>query len=111
MRGESRVSDTHCKLLIELVGEEGVGELPEVQLAQGPHAVDVLHVRVLGQVRNILAVKLVPVGRGRELRVRDRVLLNKTLLLTSQICTSEKAQKAKISEERTDFALLASRTH
>lgn len=47
------------ELLIELVGEEGVGQLSEVQLAQRAHTVDVLDVNIFGQVGDLLRVKLV----------------------------------------------------
>lgn len=33
---------THTELPIELVGEQGVGQFPEVELAEGGHTVDVL---------------------------------------------------------------------
>lgn len=58
---------THRELLVELVGEQGVGELSEVQLAQGAHTVDVLDVNVLGQVRNLLGVKLVAGNENGEM--------------------------------------------
>ena len=54
--------DTHSELFVELVGEQRVGQLTEVQLTQRAHAVDVLHVQLFRQVRNVLAVKLVPEG-------------------------------------------------
>lgn len=33
---------THAELPIELVGEQRVGQFPEVELAEGGHTVDVL---------------------------------------------------------------------
>lgn len=33
---------THTELPIELIGEQGVGQFPEVELAEGGHTVDVL---------------------------------------------------------------------
>lgn len=33
---------THTELPIELVGEQGVGQFPEVELAEGGHTVDIL---------------------------------------------------------------------
>lgn len=35
-------SFTHTELPIELVGEQGVGQFPEVELAEGGHTVDIL---------------------------------------------------------------------
>lgn len=55
-------SFTYREFLIQLVGEEGVGQLSEVQLTQGAHTVDVLDVHVFGQVRDLLRVELVPDG-------------------------------------------------
>lgn len=35
-------SFTHTELPIELVGEQGVGQFPEVELAEGGHTVNIL---------------------------------------------------------------------
>lgn len=51
----------YSELVVELVGEEWVWQLPEVELAERAHTVDILHVQVLGQVWHILTVKLMPV--------------------------------------------------
>lgn len=48
------------EFLIELVGEEGVGQLSEVELTQRTNAVDVLDVNIFGQVGDLLRVKLMP---------------------------------------------------
>ena len=61
-----RPGDTHGKLVVELVGEERVGELAEVRLAERADAVDVLQVDVLLQVGAALAVELLPAS-GRRL--------------------------------------------
>lgn len=67
----SCVFTKHCtraygEFLVELVGEQRVGQLSEVQLAQGAHRVDVLPEDVPRQVRDLLRVKLVPgQQRGR----------------------------------------------
>lgn len=51
--------------VVELIGEQRVGQLSEVQLAEGAHRVDVLSKDVSGQVWDLLGVKLVP-GRVEE---------------------------------------------
>ena len=48
---------THCKLVVQLVGEQGVGQLSEVQFTQGGDTVDVLHVDSLSEVWNYLTVE------------------------------------------------------
>lgn len=53
------------EFLIELVGQQGVGQLPEVELTQWAHTVDVLDVDIFGQVRDLFRVKLVPDETGR----------------------------------------------
>ena len=53
---------THGKLVIEVVGEQWVGQLPEVGLAEGADAVDVLQVQILVEVRTGFIVKLTPGG-------------------------------------------------
>lgn len=53
------------EFLVELVGEQGVGQLSEVELTQRANTVDVLDVNIFGQVRDLLRVKLVPDERGR----------------------------------------------
>ena len=90
-------SDTHRKLLIQLVGEEGVGQLAEVQFAQGAHAVDVLHVHVPGQVRNILTVELVPVGGGGA-RVRQDSSASDEQISAADFLNLDFKIKAKISK-------------
>lgn len=60
------------EFLVELVGEQGVGQLPEVELAQRADAVDVLDVNIFGQVGDLLRVKLVPDEREGD-RERERV--------------------------------------
>lgn len=46
------------EFLIELVGEQGVGQFSEVELTQWTNAVDVLDVNIFGQVGDLLRVKL-----------------------------------------------------
>lgn len=53
------------ELLIELVGEQGVGQLSEVELTQRANTVDVLDVNIFGQVGDLLRVKLVPDEREK----------------------------------------------
>lgn len=50
---------THSKLVVQLVCEERIGQLSEVELAEGAYTVYVLHVHVFRQVWNILAVEFV----------------------------------------------------
>lgn len=47
-------ANTHREFLIELVGQEGVGQLPEVELAQGAHTVDVLEVHFPCQIWTLI---------------------------------------------------------
>lgn len=58
-------SSSYRESVVELVGEQRVGQLSEVQLAEGAHGVDVLPEDVSGQVWDLLRVKLVP-GRMEE---------------------------------------------
>lgn len=58
---------TYWELLIELVGQQRVRELTEVQFAEGAHAVDVLDVNILCQVRDLLGVKLVAGNENRKM--------------------------------------------
>jgi hypothetical protein len=51
---------THTELPIELVGKQGVGQLPEVELAEGGYTVDVLQEGWAGQFWDPLTVKLMP---------------------------------------------------
>ena len=44
------------ELVVQLVGEQRVRELPEVHLAEGAHAVNVTD----GQLRNLLSLKFTP---------------------------------------------------
>lgn len=60
-----RSSGSYRESVVELVGEQRVGQLPEVELAEGAHRVDVLPEDVSGQVWDLLRVKLVP-GRTEE---------------------------------------------
>lgn len=53
------------EFLIELVGQQGVWQLPEIELTQWAHTVDVLDVNVFGQVRDLFRVELVPDETGR----------------------------------------------
>lgn len=48
------------EFLVELVGEQGVGQLSEVELTQRANTVDVLDVNIFGQVGDLLRVKLMP---------------------------------------------------
>lgn len=59
---------THSKLVIEPVGEQGVGQFSEVGLAQGGDTVNVLEVNVFPQVWLPLCLKLLPgeVQSGQE---------------------------------------------
>lgn len=59
------------ELLIELVGEQGVGQLSEVELTQRANTVDVLDVNIFGQVGDLLRVKLVPDEREKRKRKRE----------------------------------------
>lgn len=63
---------THSELVVEPVGEQGVGQLPEVGLAQGGHTVDVLQVHVPPQVWLPLSLELLP-GEVHTLRGGGRV--------------------------------------
>lgn len=49
---------SHRKFLVELISEERVGQFPEVQLAEWPHAVDVLEVNFPCQIRALVRNKL-----------------------------------------------------
>lgn len=51
---------THGKLVIEVVGEQWVRQLPEVGLAQGADTVDVLQVHILVEIWVGVVVKLTP---------------------------------------------------
>jgi len=62
---------THGEALVQLVGQQGVGQLSEVQLAEGAHRVYVLPEDLPGQVRDLLRVKLMP-GQGQRERERER---------------------------------------
>lgn len=53
---------THSEFVIEPVSEEGVWQFPEIGLAQGGDAVDVLEVNVPPQVWLPLRLKLLPGG-------------------------------------------------
>lgn len=62
---KSQQGFAYREFLIELVGEQGVGQLSEVELAQWANTVDVLDVNIFGQVGDLLRVKLVPDERER----------------------------------------------
>lgn len=51
---------TYSKLVVELVREERIGQLSEVELAQWANTVNILHVHIFRQVRNIFTIKLMP---------------------------------------------------
>lgn len=53
-------SGSYWESVVELVGEQRVGQLSEVQLAEGAHRVDVLSEDVSGQIWDLFGVKLVP---------------------------------------------------
>lgn len=50
-----------------MIGQQRVREFTEVQLAEGAHAVNVLDVNILCQVRNLLGVKLVAGNENRKM--------------------------------------------
>lgn len=52
--------DTHSELAVQLECEQRIGKLPEVQLAQGTHTVDVLEVHFLCKVRARLRAEFLP---------------------------------------------------
>lgn len=64
MGGSAEEGNTHSKFVVELVGEERVGELAEVRLAEGADAVDVLQVDILLQVRAAVTVELLPASEA-----------------------------------------------
>lgn len=64
---------TYSKLLVQLIGEKGVGELSEVQFTQGGNTVDILHVDSLGEIRNNLTVKFMTLG-GEKKEKRKRLV-------------------------------------
>lgn len=53
------------EFLVELVGQQGVWQLPEVELTQRAHTVDILDVDIFGQVGDLFRVELVPDETGR----------------------------------------------
>lgn len=59
-------SGPYWESVIELVGEQRVGQLSEVQLAEGAHWVYVLSEDVSAQVWDLFWVKLVPKRRQKE---------------------------------------------
>lgn len=63
------------EFLVELVGEQRVGQLSEVQLAQRADAVDVLDVNIFGQVRYLLRVKLMPDEEDRKNKATVNTLI------------------------------------
>lgn len=65
------VPQSHCSVsywesVVELVGEQRVGQLSEVQLAEGAHRVDILSEDVSGQIWDLFWVKLVPIQQIEE---------------------------------------------
>lgn len=54
------------EFLIELVGQQGIWQLPEVELAQRADAVDVLDVNIFGQVGDLLRIELMPEETGEK---------------------------------------------
>ena len=46
--------NTHREFLIELISQEGVGQLPKVELAEGAHTVDVLEVHFPCQIWTLI---------------------------------------------------------
>lgn len=57
VRNEDR-RGSHREFLVELISEQRVGQLPEIQLAEWPHTVDVLEVNFPCQVRALVRNKL-----------------------------------------------------
>lgn len=55
-----------------MVGEQRVGQLPEVQLAEGAHRVDILPEDFSGQVWDLFGVKLVPTQQIGEEEIEQR---------------------------------------
>lgn len=53
------------EFLIELVCQQGIWQLPEVELTQRADTVDVLDVNIFGQVRDLFRIELVPDERGK----------------------------------------------
>lgn len=67
------VPQFHCsgpywESVVELVGEQRVGQLPEVQLAEGAHWVYILSEDVSAQIWDLFRVKLVPKQRQERRR-------------------------------------------
>lgn len=52
--------NTYREFLIKLVGQEGVGQLPKVELAERAHTVDVLEVHFPRQIGTLVWAKLLP---------------------------------------------------
>lgn len=52
--------NTHREFLIELISQEGVGQLPKVELAEWAHTVDVLEVHFPCQIWTLIWAKLLP---------------------------------------------------
>lgn len=87
--------DTHSKLVIQLVGEQWVRQLPEVKFTQRTHTMYVLHVQVLGQIRDIFTVKFMP-GKERETRQDRNDCHGFTILLISANSTQQKSQQKSL---------------
>ena len=69
MTVESWWGFAYREFLIELVGEQGVGQLSEVELTKRANTVDVLDVNIFGQVGDLLRVKLMPGGGDGDMRL------------------------------------------
>ena len=54
---DMKVTCTHWKLLVQLVGEQRVWELPKIELTEGTHRMDVLDIRFFCQVGDVFRVK------------------------------------------------------
>lgn len=62
---------SHREFLVELISEERVGQFPEVQLAERPHAVDVLEVNFPCQIRALVRNKLLSETIWRHNNIRE----------------------------------------
>jgi hypothetical protein len=51
---QNRNANTHREFLVEFIGQEGVRQLPKVELAEGAHAVDVLEVYLSCQIWTLI---------------------------------------------------------
>lgn len=60
-----KVTRTHWKFLVELVGEQRVRELSKIELTEGAHRVDVLDIRFFCQVGDMFRVKFMASKESR----------------------------------------------